>query len=338
MSARTGWVLGAYPCSGRQCAAVAQTRDGGASWTGSPAPRINFAPGDANLTSTTSIRFANLSDGWIVTPTAAGGGCCGTQLWSTHDGGQSWSPVTTLPGASAGITSLEISQGVAHAVTEGPPFHIYDAAVAGDGWVPSATTLPAGGGPVPDTQMVLQASSGWILATDRTIVGGASLGANGAWATWTPPCLNDNGPAVLAAASASDLAAVCHEGVWGPPAVRPTGSTALPFYELYLSTDGGATFQPAGQIPERDGGPVAASPAGVASTVVTGGTGVLSATFDGGRTWRTVESGQPGTAAFVGFTTATQGAALFAKEQGGSESSTLLMTHDGGHTWSRVNI
>jgi hypothetical protein len=182
--------------------------------------------------------------------------------------------------------------------------------------------------------MVLQGASGWILDLDRTIVGGASLGTDGAWTPWTPPCLKDNGPAGLAAASASDLAAVCQEGVWGRPEGKLSSSNTLPFYELYLSTDGGAAFRAAGVIPGADAGLVAASPAGVAATVVTAGNGVLSATFDGGKTWQTVASGQPGTATFVGFTTATQGVAVFASQQIGSISSTLLMTRDGGHSWS----
>jgi photosystem II stability/assembly factor-like uncharacterized protein len=338
VSAHTGWVLGVYPCSGGRCIAIAQTRDGGVSWASSPAPRITLTSGDANLAASASIRFANLSDGWIVVPTATGNGCCGTQLWSTHDGGQSWSPVTSLPGASAGIGSLEISHGVAHAITGGPPFHIYEAPVAGDTWTASPLTLPVGGGPVPETLVVLQGSSGWILDLDRTIIGGARLAAGGQWESWSPPCVKDNGPAVLAAASASQLAAVCHEGLWGPPAGKQSSSGSPPFYELYLSTDGGATFKPAGVIPDANGGLVAASPAGVGTTVVTGGAGVLSATFDGGKSWQTVGSGMSGTASFVGFTTATQGVAVFTGQQGGVESSTLLMTRDGGHSWSPVNL
>ena len=45
--------------------------------------------------------------------------------------------------------------------------------------------------------------------------------------------LGKNGPAYLAASTATDLVATCNEGVWGPPKQATT---------VYVSHDGGTTF------------------------------------------------------------------------------------------------
>jgi photosystem II stability/assembly factor-like uncharacterized protein len=62
----------------------------------------------------------------------------------------------------------------------------------------------------------------------------------------------------------------------------------------------------------------------------------LVATFDGGRTWKLVYPA-PATTNWVdvGFTNVLQGVAVGVTQAG---ANTLVMTHDGGHTWAPVDF
>jgi hypothetical protein len=280
-------------------------------------------------------------DGWIdaVNP---------TRLWSTHDGGLVWEQVST-PGLApaAVITAMEASGGyvwVAVLLPNVTTVHLERSPVAADAWTDVNTGVPIGAGPVPATQLVLHGREGWLLQNDRTVVGGARLNANGQWLPWTPPCATANGAAVLAASSATDLVATCAEGTWGPPRNLPAGAAA-PSTWMFNSRDGGTTFQAVGAIPAGPT-PAASVPTGLASpapaTVVVAGTqpaggvggtdvGVLSASFDGGHTWRTVLQ-VPSVIRWndLGFTTLTQGVVVAATPS----DSSFSMTRDGGHTWT----
>jgi photosystem II stability/assembly factor-like uncharacterized protein len=346
VSQRTGWVLGAVPCSQGSCAAVAETRDGGMSWTSQGAPPVAL-PGGAGTggaggpaSSAGFIRFANLLDGWIVAP-AAQSASGGSLVWYTPDGGRTWSGIANPGGANATVEDIEASDGVAHMVVlsqsgvggSGPGMVVFTTPVGQNAWTESPVSIPVGGGPVPSAQLVLQGPSGWIVENDRTVVGGAEL-AGRAWTPWTPPCTKINGPAVLAASSPSSLVALCFQWLWGgPPGTTPTEY-------LYTSSDGGANFTQAGRVPFQDATVTAASqPAGTPSTVVLavsgGRVGFLDSTFDGGRTWQLVYK-TLGTVDFVGFTTAAQGVAIASASASGP--SEMLMTFDGGHNWAPVKF
>ena len=62
---------------------------------------------------------------------------------------------------------------------------------------------------------------------------------------------------------------------------------------------------------------------------------MLAGSFDGGKTWATVHDA--GSVAFseLGFTTTEQGVAIATASSGASH---LLITRDGGHTWSPVTF
>jgi hypothetical protein len=347
VSALEGWVAGEVPCGAGasgpagMCLAMARTTNGGQTWTSAPAPRATIST--AYGASPVSVRFADPMDGWIyaVNP---------NRVWSTHDGGSVWQQVKLADlGPSSSITAMEASGGYVWVAVLPPnvtTVHLERSPVATDAWTDVNTGVPIGAGPDPATQLVLHGHEGWLLQNDRTVVGGARLNGNGQWLPWTPPCATANGVAILAASSATDLVAMCAEGTWGPPHNLPPGA-AVPSTWMFTSKDGGTTFQAVGAVPAGPT-PAASNPVGLASpapaTVVAAGMqppgaggaggediGVLSASFDGGHTWRTVLQ-LPSVVRWndLGFTTLTQGVVVaFTRSD-----STFSMTRDGGHTWT----
>jgi hypothetical protein len=321
-----GWVLGTSACATQQCPAVIlHTSDAGRTWAVVTAPPADVLSGgqpasgaDAGVS---GIRFADALDGWVYGP----------DLWATHDGGATWHKVTISGASAAPVVALEAGNGLVHAVVYGNQgvADVASSPVAVDGWAVASTAIPIGAGPVPQTQLVLSGSGGWVLQVDRTVVGGARL-VNGAWTRWTPPCSAALGPAILAASSASELIASCDGGLWGPPAdPRQAGQ------HLYVSHDGGSTFtESAVAVPLVTVTAVtSASPDVIALGGGTSSEGVIEASFDGGTTWTTVfRANGMAQVDELGFTTQAQGVAIITAA---SEDS-LLMTRDGGKTWSRV--
>ncbi len=324
ISADEGWLLGTGSCGATRCLAIVRTTDGGRTWASIPAPDTALASDGS--TGVTGLRFADTLDGWAF----------GTGLWATHDGGSTWHRVS-LPGLpkDGDVMALEASAGVVHAVypddRPGPRLTIASSPTDFDRWTASPTTVEIGAGPVPRPQLVLHGPAGWLIEVDRAVVAGARLVA-GAWTPWQPPCLDVAGPASLAASSESDLVAACDEGLWS----TPTG------VHVYVSTDGGSTFDPAASKPPVfDVEGVAAPAPGV--TFVGGSlSGVGSAiigSFDDGKTWPAVHV-LPG-AASTGLTFPTDQVGVAIGQtigDQGSPSAELLMTRDGGRTWSKVPI
>ncbi|HWD08060.1 MAG TPA: hypothetical protein VHA57_03090, partial [Actinomycetota bacterium] len=213
--------------------------------------------------------------------------------------------------------------------TDGNGISIDTTPVGTDAWQPSPTVLQLGGGPIPGAQVVLHGAAGWIVENDRVVIAGARL-VNGGWQPWTPPCQSTGGPATLAAPSATTLVALCDEGLFG--------GNNLGEY-LNRSTDGGTTFAQLGNtLPYSDMQSLTAAPG--SQTIVAsayGTTPELVASFNDGATWETVYQPLAGGSGFtdLGFTTAAQGVAV---EVANGPLGTLLMTHDGGHTWTPVTF
>ena len=334
VSADLGWVLGATPCNTGTCASIARTTDGARTWAAIPAPSTVLAPGGISSPGTSGVselRFADPLDGWAFGP----------ELWATHDGGATWHQVT-IPGIGSGgsVVALESLDGVVHAVAWNGSgvFRIASSPVTTDSWTVASTSIPVGAGPVPQIQLLLSGASGWVVEVDRTVVGGARL-EGGTWKAWNPPCVDVLGPAILATAGPSDLLAACDGGVWGPPK-----NGAQNGEHLYRSTDGGSTFtMQAGSLPLSAPSAMAAPDP---SVIALGGwlgqtqSPALATSFDGGLTWTTTnlpssaQGAAPGVT-YLGFTTSTQGVAIV---QAGGQGGSLLMTRDGGHTWSPVTV
>ncbi len=314
VSAQTGWVIGTVTCASLSSCELLQrepvllrTNDSGRTWTRDP------LPSDDNID---GVRFADPDDGWVY---AVDGGETGTgrdDIWETHDGRRHWEH-PRLPGApeDGSISDVEVAAGTVFASFNGFPPVIESSPANEDNWR-LAATLPEGAGGAPYEQIVLQGKTGWAIDFNQAVLGGSHL-VSGAWSPWTPPCRS--GPSLLAASDALHLVEVCD-------AVAMTGADHL---HLYLSSDGGSTFQPAAKPPPvfpPDATGIASPAPGV--VIMGGAGGDLIATFDYGTNWDVVAHEAGAIWLQVGFVNPERGFAI--NENG---PSTLLMTSDGGHAW-----
>jgi photosystem II stability/assembly factor-like uncharacterized protein len=316
VSPSEGWVLGSISCSTGRCPVLAHTTNAGHSWSlmAGPATTINPYPGMPDgMPGVSAVRFADSHNGWIFGP----------ELWATHDGGHTWTRVSIFGGHAGIVLDLEATHGTATAVLyDGlTHFRIATSPVAANSWAVVHQALGIGAGPVPELQLVLAGTSGWVLQNDRTVVNGARL-VGGTWVGWFPACAGVIGPAQLAAVNSVDIFAVCDNGLWSTPSGE----------HLYRSTNGGVSFSHVGTtVPTYPADEAAA--ASLSTVVVAGNRGssnVLEATFNGGSTWTQVLTLPDGALADLGFTTTTQGVLIVAGH--------LDMTRDGGHTWIRITF
>ena len=321
VSASRGWVLGAATCDGTPCAVIVRTTDGGLDWTRIPAPAtqvvVNGAPSGVR-----ALRFASALDGWAFGP----------DLWTTHDGGDTWHREALPGGGTPQVMALEAAAGTVHVAFwtgDGPQISIASGPTAGDALQLSPTTVQIGAGPVPQTQIVLHGTAGWLVQLNRDVVGGARL-AGGSWQAWDPPCLGTAGPAWLAASSATSLVAACDIGLWS----TPQG------VHLFTSADGGATFaEQAGALPITALAGITTAPSQptiVAAGDQADGSAALIGRFSPAASWTAVATlAGGGTFSELGFTTDMQGVAIAQTADGTIQ---LLMTRDGGRTWAPVGF
>jgi hypothetical protein len=315
-----GWVLGSTPCSSGTCLSLLRTDDSGKSWSPVKAPPALFSPANSADEGVSQVRFADPFDGWVFGP----------DLWSTHDGGSTWHESTL-----AGVWNVEASQGRVYALARDVSIgdDVVEAGVTGsDAWTPTVS-MQMGAGPVPASQLVLEGAAGWAVDVDRVVVGGARLVA-GRWAAWPAPCANNGGEAAVGASTPSSVVAICEEGIWGP-----SGYSGPMAVRAYFSSNGGTTFFLGGIVPgdANASGDVVASPApGAAVTDSSDGTQRrLIETFNDGASWQVVAT-VPDFMLFtyLGFTSSSQGVAI----ESGQDPSRMLMTFNGGRSWSPVNF
>ena len=322
VSASRGWVVGSATCDGAPCAVIAATTDGGLTWARIPAPDTKVVSGSAATSGVRGLRFASALDGWAFGP----------DLWVTHDGGDTWDRESLPGGGAPQVMALEAAAGTVHVAfwSGGDPLiRIASGPTTGNALQLSPTTVAIGAGPVPATQIVLHGSAGWLVQVNRDVVGGARL-VGGTWQPWQPPCLDTAGPGWLAASSATSLVAACDIGLWS----TPEG------VHLFTSGDGGATFtEAAGTLPISALSGVTTAPSQptiVAAGTQADGTTALIGRFNGASSWTTVATlAGTGTFSELGFTTNAQGVAIGHPTGAASQ---LLMTRDGGHTWTVIEI
>jgi hypothetical protein len=326
---QTGWVIGQAGtpghCATAYCTTVARTSDGGATWSGAPAP---LAGAPAGATGVSQLRFLDGSDGWAFGP----------ELYATHDGGRSWTrvdtgglrvtQVETVGHRAFGLFASCSGTGSAYA-GQCASYTLYSSPAGADDWAPvgTATSGLAAAAAPGAASLVLTASRGYLLAPDGTLYAGPAGG--GAWAQASAiPCpvgppLADGQPtgALLAAATADDLVLACASS-------SAPGSAQTK--RIYTSADGGTSWQSAGSGPSLGlATSLAASPAG--AFVLATGRG-LDLRPAGSTTWRAAQlnaAAPKGGFGYVGMTTDAQGIALPANPAAG----TVWLTYDGGRSW-----
>lgn len=323
VSDQNGWALGVAPCatgSKGTCTAVVRTRDGGSTWVGVPAPTVTVGTGQSDID---EIRFADPSDGWVFGQGA---------LASTHDGGTTWKPVA-VPGGGY-VASLAAGGG-----------YVYALVIAGNGAQPEPASLyrtPAGsdawtqlGGTTVDNALsglvLVHGSAAWMAVQAS---GGATTFralVSGDWVARGLPCQGPSGLAITALDD-QNMAIVCNSGA-------AAGSEPK---LVYLSQNGGASWSAAGSAP-MGGDSLGVAMASPTTIVISAASGAswLYASFDGGHTWTdAVQDTNGGGSPWedLGFTDAQQGVAVEGLVGIAGASTRLLMTHDGGHTWSPVSF
>jgi hypothetical protein len=365
VSLREGWALGAVPCErSGDCLALAQTYNAGETWAPRPLPAALLAEADRRAyggqpallelgtVPAVNVRFADPRDGWIYgnVPTSTR---TETLLWSTHDGGRTWHELHPFTTADVEFPyfDLEAMSGTAYLMGVNAKFRVTveSSPASSDRWRPDRVPqleLPAGGAE-PSGSFIFQGGSGWLVeGNDRGITGSARLERQGVWAAWSPPCAPvGDSYTVPAAASPLYMVAVCVMGGFASSLSKsaPPGA-AIGSTWLYVSDDGGASFH-AGPLLARAGtgspsySGVLASPA--PGAILSGrysGAGLeqLAASFDGGYHWSPVYSGD---FFYLGFTSPAQGVGLLSSSAGGGRArTTMVMTFEGGHVWSKVRF
>jgi len=354
-SATTGWVIGQAGTPGSCanadpyiCTSVARTDNSGQTWQGLHAPDTSGPSGRAGVA---GMRFLNRTYGWAFGP----------QLWATTDGGQTWQQENT---GGLAVTDLETVNGRAYALFGAcqPPtstgimdanctsYTLKTATAGSDTWtavsgVPAGLSL--GGGQATSGVIELTGTTGYLVAPDGALYSGPVDG--GAWQrVSTLPCepgpAGSDGlperlmlaPAGYTPAGGTRLAVVCAAST--PPSGQSSGQSSGQAVDVWLSSDGGATWASAG--------PSGASGLGVPAslTATTAGTLILATSSGiytlplGGPAWQAATlsdpSGKTYGFSYVGMTTALQGVAL-----GGDPAlHAIWMTADGGASWSVVPV
>jgi photosystem II stability/assembly factor-like uncharacterized protein len=321
VSASEGWVLGTAPCAVRPCTSIVRTTDGGASWTGIPAPIFPLASnGPAGLSPGLSyLRFANPLDGFAF----------GSQLWATHDGGATWQQVW-LPGT---IGDLETSAGVVYAAVIGQDrtVTIYQGLASGGPWTP-VQGLPAD---IPDPadvaavntlgRITLHGTAAWLILGSQLY----ATQTGQSWAREPVTCPPGYAMASAAAASTQQVTLLCA----GDSGMGSQGKS------LYSSGDGGASFSLVGMAPTGgDQLKLLAQPTAQHIFIATSSAATwLDVSGGGGRIWGTalsLDDGGLGWSDF-GFTTPTQGVAIEGNLMLGTH---MYMTWDAGQTWHQITF
>jgi hypothetical protein len=333
-SLNTGWVIGPAGTPGQCdnanpdiCTSVARTDDGGQTWHGLPAPDTGSPSGPDGVS---GIRYLDGKNGWAFGP----------ELWATHNGGESWTQVST---GGQRVTDLETAGTRAYALfaqCEGTSaggfaadctsYTLMSAAADSDKWTPvgDATNGLTAQGAATSGMIALWGTTGYLAAPDGTLYSGSG---DGAWQrAGTLPCQPGSAQAsglpataALALSSASTLATLCHGDTAGAPP------------KVYTSSDSGATWVPV----TADWAGVTGSDTPTSLGATASGTLLLATSQGiyllpkGAAHWQA--SSASGSAApqggftYVGMTSSEQGVALPA-DTGLHE---IWMTTDGGQTW-----
>jgi hypothetical protein len=287
ISELTWWLLGTAPCGSRSCTTIVQTTDGGPQFTRIPAPPTSAV---------SQIRFADTTDGYAFGPA----------LWSTHDGGTTW----TQQHVGSTVTQLAIADGYVYAIASSRNHSsLLRSAVGADHW----TALHHVGRAyltalwVQGPTVIVQAGSHLLVSEDQGMHFSRRGGVQHAG-----DCAYDGGP--------DALWAVC--------------STGMAPDDIVLSRDLGNHFTATAQVPN---GPIDAFAAASGTTAVASGQGPLYRTTDGGASWTPVAAPSANWT-YLGFTDDTHGVGIGQFGGGGGRHYRLYYTTDAGKSYHPVTI
>ncbi len=288
----TWWLLGTAPCGSGQCTAIVRTTDGGRTFTRLAAPPT---------TRITNIRFADPLNGYAYGPT----------LWSTHDGGLTWTQ------APLGAGDLAIADGYAYAITS-----------TGRA-IPSLMRSPVG-------------TDAWQVPPG--LAGRPGVSAHGFSGLWVegPTVIVQAGPRLLVSTDQGThfraRRGVPHAGNCsydgGPLALWALCSTGMAPDVILLSHDLGATFTAAAPVPD---GPIGTFAGASGTVAVASGQGPLYRTVDAGASWTPVAAPSANWT-YLGFTDSTHGVAIGEFGGGGHQRYRLYYTTDAGASYHLVTI
>jgi hypothetical protein len=360
-----GWILSGYHCSTGVCIAVKRTMNDGRSWTSVPLPSGLRTVANPTVASyfplvQQNIYFADAKNGWIYGSAQPGhvaetNDSYDAEIWSTHDGGATWSAVDTKSlGMRFDVLTVAASRGSVYAISwrTGQTFGLWRSSVATDSWQRLSTPAlySAAGGSNMEGALIFKGANGWLmLGNDRGATASARLARSGRWVKWTAPCDSVGGSfSAPVAYSATTLVDVCTIGGFGADVAPGTPHyLKLQSNWVFTSHDAGLTFDPThrvvadgsseylDQLPSLPASP-AAGKIFVAKSVAHGLSTIdhLYLTRNGGKTWTSVYATPPTPFSpviqFVSFTSSRLGYAIVQRT---ATTSTLIISTNGGLTW-----
>ncbi len=307
----TWWLLGPAPCPAGQtgpCGSIIRTTDGGRNFTGVPTPQAPLTPSARSGTGYSQLGFADAQNGYAYGPA----------LYSTHNGGTTWSPVNV----GGTVTQLAISGGQAYAIvspTGGAGGKLIRSPVGHDDWtVDDAAAAVSGGLWVQSSAVIVQSAAG-------TGVGANVLVSHDGGATFTTyPAPSPGFPCQFSAPDPPVVWAAC-----------PTGTES----GVWRSSDGGAHFTIAAgtgtSLRLANSAPFAAASSSIA---VVGAQPMIYRSDNSGALWSQVGPSGVAQWAYLGFTDATHGVALGYMGSTAQANERLYYTIDAGQTYHLVPL